>query len=165
MEHRKILKNFSIEKRMYEHVMEGIEEILMKEGGKEEKLREICILLHGHISHYHWVGFYMVDRERKELFLGPFVGEPTEHVRIEFGRGICGQAAVSHEMLLVRDVSKKSNYLSCSPKVKSEIVVPVMRDGKMVAQLDIDSHQINAFSQEDVDFLQKVCERVSTLFD
>ncbi|HHO56954.1 MAG TPA: GAF domain-containing protein [Thermoplasmatales archaeon] len=148
-----------------EDVLEKIDEIVEGNGSRDEKLQKICALLHDNIPHYNWVGFYMVNDDKRELVLGPFVGEPTEHVRIEFGRGICGQAALTHKTFLVPDVSKESNYLSCSPKVKSEIVVPIMKDGKMMAQLDIDSHQVNAFTYDDETFLQKVCEKIASLFD
>ena len=148
-----------------QQIMNEIEGILAGEGNREGKLREVCKILHQNIPYYSWVGFYMADEGKKELHLGPFVGEATEHVVIPFGRGICGQAAVKRETFLVPDVSKEENYLSCSPRVKSEIVVPVMKGDRMVAQLDIDSHEINAFSEEDKKFLEEVCERVAKLFD
>jgi len=149
----------------YEPLMEEIEKIVNENKGRDEKLRQICSLLYQHIPYYNWVGFYMANEEKKELTLGPFIGEPTEHVRIPFGKGICGQAAVAKTTFVVEDVSKESNYLSCSPEVESEIVVPIMKNGRMVAQLDIDSHKINAFSNRDRKFLEKICERIATLFD
>jgi len=132
---------------------------------KYEKLEAICNLLRDNIPYYDWVGFYLVDQTReKELLLGPFKGEPTEHVRILFGRGICGQAAEMKKTLIVQDVSKEINYLSCSPKVKSEIVVPIFKNGEVVGELDIDSHTLSPFTDEDAPFLEKICEIVSKLF-
>ncbi len=88
-----------------------------------------------------WVGFYLVDPHREErLVLGPFSGEPTEHTSIAFGEGICGQAADTLQVFVVDDVEAESNYLSCSPSVKSEFVAPVMMKGVLVGELDIDSH-------------------------
>ena len=132
---------------------------------KDEKLGAICELLRDNLSYCDWVGFYLVDQTReKELLLGPFRGEPTEHVRIPFGRGICGQAAEMKKTFIVQDVSKETNYLSCSPKVKSEIVVPIFKNGNVVGELDIDSHTVSPFTDEDKAFLEKICEIVSKLF-
>jgi len=116
------------------------------------------------VSYYSWVGFYVVDKDRKnELVLGPFEGEPTEHIRIPFGRGICGQAAAVRETFLVQDVSKETNYLSCSANVKSEIVIPIFKKGKVVGELDIDSHVLSPFTKEDEAFLKKISEMVSKI--
>ena len=82
-------------------------------------------------------------------------------MRIKFGQGICGQAAEKLSTFIVQDVSKETNYLACSPFVKSEIVVPIFKDGNFVAELDIDSHKLSPFSEEDKDFLEKVCEIIS----
>ncbi len=149
----------------YEGVIKEIEKVMEQKGDREDKLQQICHLLHKNIPHYNWVGFYMADEEKRELLLGPFVGEPTEHIKISFGRGICGQAAVEKATFIVQDVSKETNYLSCSPRVKSEMVVPIIRDGRMVAQLDIDSHKINAFGEEDRRFLEEICKKIAILFD
>jgi GAF domain-containing protein len=132
---------------------------------RDEKLSAVCALLQAKALRYDWVGFYIVDPEhRKELVLGPFAGEPTEHVRIPFGRGICGQAAAQKRTFLVDDVRKESNYLACSLKVKSEIVVPVLKGGAVVAELDIDSHTVAAFGEADRVFLEGVCGGVAGVF-
>jgi L-methionine (R)-S-oxide reductase len=131
---------------------------------RNEKLQAVCELLHDAVDYYNWVGFYLVDAPKAELVLGPFVGEPTEHVRIPFGRGICGQAAERKETFTVQDVSKESNYLSCSSRVQSEIVVPILKDGQVVGELDIDSHVLSPFGQEDVELLEGICSVVSKLF-
>ncbi len=131
---------------------------------KEQKLSEICRLLASRVEHYDWVGFYLVDPNHpRELVLGPHVGEPTEHVRIPFGRGICGQAAESGKTFVVQDVSKETNYLSCSPKVKSEIVVHIFKNDKIVGELDIDSHELEPFTTNDEKFLEELCHEISTI--
>ena len=143
---------------------EKIREIANSEFDKNAKLEAICKLLKDNVSHYDWAGFYLVDKTRQnELILGPFEGEPTEHVRIQFGRGICGQAAQLKRTFVVQDVSKETNYLSCSLNVKSEIVMPIFKNGKIVGELDIDSHTLSAFTHEDEVFLRKICEIVSRL--
>ena len=93
--------------------------------------------------------------------LGSYAGESTERTRIAFGQGICGQAADREETFLVQDVSKEANYLSCSPTVKSEIVVPVFRDSSVVGEIDIDSHMLAPFSDADRMFLEQIAELVS----
>ena len=139
-----------------------IKEIANSRLERDEKLRSICKLLRENFTHFDWVGFYLACGN--ELVLGPFEGEPTEHVRIPFGKGVCGQAAQTRKTLVVQDVSKEINYLACSPKVKSEIVVPILKNGKFVGELDIDSHMLSAFTEEDRKFLEKICEIISNLF-
>ena len=110
------------------------------------------------------MGFYLTDpNAERELVLSPFAGAPTEHVRIPFGHGICGQAAERKQTFIVPDVAAETNYLSCSPMVKSEIVLPILKQGEILGELDIDSHTIDAFSEEDRTFLLKVCYAVSRL--
>ena len=92
------------------------------------------------------------------------MGDPTIHVRIEFGQGICGQAAEREETFVIQDVSKEENYLSCSVNVKSEIVVPIFKDGKVVGEIDIDSHQLAPFSEVDRVYLEKLAEQIAELF-
>ena len=146
-------------------LLERIREIVNSSLERDEKLRSICKLLRENFSHFNWVGFYLVDEVKgDELILGPFEGESTEHVRIPFGRGVCGQAAQTKKTFLVQDVSKETNYLACSPKVKSEIVVPILKGGELVGELDIDSYRLFAFTEEDREFLEKVCEILSNLF-
>lgn len=124
-----------------------------------KKLKSVCELFRSSISGYDWVGFYIVDPSaRDELVLGPYAGAPTDHLRIPFGKGICGRAASELETIVVGDVCAESNYLSCSMDVKSEIVVPIIRDGRFLGEIDIDSHEIDAFGDEDRAFLGVICE-------
>lgn len=129
----------------------------------EEKLQSICDYLRNEISYYDWVGFYFINANKEELKLNRFAGEPTEHILIPFGKGICGQVALSNENFIVQDVSEQSNYISCGWKVKSEIVIPIFNNGKNVGQIDIDSHTVNPFTDKDTELLEFVCEKVSKL--
>ncbi|WGH75341.1 GAF domain-containing protein [Tenacibaculum tangerinum] len=129
---------------------------------KEEKLQQICDYLASEVSYYDWVGFYFKNGDKKELKLAQFNGEPTEHTIIPFGKGICGQVAVSNENFVVQDVSEQDNYISCGWKVKSEIVIPIFVNGENVGQIDIDSHSVSPFSQEDEHLLEHVCKKVAT---
>jgi GAF domain-containing protein len=109
------------------------------------------------LPHYNWVGFYMLDpADPTVLILGPFRGAPTEHARIPLTEGICGAAVAQDETVIVDDVFSDPRYLSCSIETKSEIVVPIRAHGKIVGEIDIDSHDIAAFGLADRSFLEKV---------
>ncbi|PQV51344.1 GAF domain-containing protein [Jejuia pallidilutea] len=128
-----------------------------------ERLLNICELLETHIEYYNWVGFYFRNGDKEELLLGPYVGAPTDHTVIPFGKGICGQVAVSNKNFVVPDVSAQDNYIACSFTVKSEIVIPIFVDGKNIGQIDIDSNTPDPFTEADERFLEYVCEKVSEL--
>lgn len=142
----------------------SIQHILEKETSTSNKLQNICDFLKQEISYYDWVGFYFKNGNKNELKLAEFSGEPTDHVIIPFGKGICGQVAVSNENFVVSDVSAQDNYISCGWKVKSEIVIPIFVDNENIGQIDIDSHTVNPFSEQDEELLEFVCKNVSKLF-
>lgn len=149
----------------YGKLIDQVQQITKAETVLEIKLQEICQLLSDRVDVFDWVGFYLVDPDaERELVLGPYVGEPTDHIRIPFGKGICGQAADTLETFVVQDVSNASNYLSCSIHVKAEIVVPVMKGDTIVAELDIDSHTKNSITEEHREILEKICNIISELF-
>ena len=129
----------------------------------EVKLQKICQLLDQEIPHFNWTGFYFKNGDKDELILGPYVGAPTDHVVIPYGKGICGQVAVSGETFVVPDVDAQDNYLSCSIATKAEIVVPIFKDGKNIGQIDIDSHKVNPFTAEDREMLEWLCEEVGKI--
>lgn len=131
---------------------------------RDEKLKKICHLLRDNIDYYDWVGFYFANGDKPELILGPFAGEPTDHTVIPFGKGICGQVAVSNETFLVPDVQAQDNYISCNMNVKSEIVVPLFVNNKNIGQIDIDSNLIDAFGDDDEEFLKYVNSEISKLY-
>ncbi|AZB01914.1 GAF domain-containing protein [Chryseobacterium joostei] len=129
----------------------------------EEKLEKVCHLLDQEISYFNWTGFYFKNGDKDELILGPYVGAPTDHTIIPYGKGICGQVAVSNETFVVPDVHEESNYLSCSIDTKAEIVVPIFKDGKNIGQIDIDSHTVDPFTNEDRELLEWLCNEVSKI--
>ena len=96
-----------------------------------------------------------------KLKLVAFSGDETEHTIIPFGRGVCGQVANSNKPLIVPDVKSEKNYISCNINVKSEIVVPILKNNINIGQIDVDSNTINAFSDIDKIFLEEICELVS----
>jgi len=145
-------------------VLAEIQAILASNLEHEAQLMAVCRTLADHVPAYDWVGFYLVDpNHARELVLGPFVGAPTEHTRIKFGQGICGQAAEREQTFVIQDVSAETNYLSCSAHVKSEIVIPVFRDGVVVGELDIDSHTLAPFSMTDRQVLEQIAALVAPL--
>lgn len=132
----------------------------------EERLREICELLKSNVPHYDWVGFYFKNLgDRNELKLHAFAGEPTEHMIIPFGKGICGQVAISNKNFVVPDVNSQDNYISCNINVKSEIVIPLFLEGENIGQIDIDSHQLDPFTEKDERFLEYVNAEVAKVLD
>ena len=129
----------------------------------DELMNGIVALLHKNLLKYNWVGFYMIQKEgpgEDVLILGPFKGSMTPHTRIQLNQGICGAAASSGKTVVVDDVSADSRYLACSLETKSEIVVPVFVSGKVVGELDIDSHFPAAFAAEED---RKLCEHAAKL--
>ena len=131
---------------------------------RDDKLLQICHLLRDNIDYYDWVGFYFRNGNKEELLLGPYAGEPTDHTVIPFGKGICGQVAVSNENFVVADVSAQDNYIACSMTVKSEVVVPLFVNGANIGQIDIDSNIIDAFNETDERFLEFVNAEIAKLF-
>jgi L-methionine (R)-S-oxide reductase len=119
-------------------------------------MRAMVKLLHDKMLKYNWVGFYMLEpgAQPPVLVLGAFEGAMTPHTRIPLNQGICGAAASSGQTVVVDDVAKDSRYLACSLETKSEIVVPVFAHGKVVGELDIDSHFPAAFTSEHQDFVK-----------
>lgn len=129
----------------------------------DERLLSICQLLETNIDYYNWVGFYFRNGQKEELLLGPYVGEPTDHTVIPFGKGICGQVALSNQNFVVPDVSAQDNYIACSITVKAEIVVPIFVNGENIGQIDIDSNTPDPFTEADERFLEFVCQKISEI--
>ena len=140
--------------------LEAIDRILNRGGDADEVLREVVAVLYERFDHYSWVGIYLV--EDGDLVLGPWQGpEATEHVRIRIGHGICGAAAASGTTEIVDDVNADARYLACFPSTRSEIVVPIAYQGRVVGEIDIDSDRPAAFGPEDRTFLERVALLIS----
>ena len=149
---------------MFEKLKPQVTEIIaQKSSSVEERLLQICQLLNANIDYYDWVGFYFKNGDKPELKLGPYVGEPTDHTIIPFGKGICGQVAVSNENFVVPDVKAQNNYIACSLTVKSEIVIPLFVNGENVGQIDIDSNTPDPFTEADERFLEFVNSKVAEI--
>jgi len=145
-------------------ILQGqVDNIIATEITTSKKLQNICDLLENKISYYDWVGFYFKNGDKEELKLAQYTGEETEHTIIPFGKGICGQVAVSNENFIVQDVSEQDNYISCGWKVKSEIVIPIFVNGENIGQIDIDSHTTNPFTKKDEKLLEYICKKVASI--
>ena len=106
-------------------------------------------------------GGILVNEDKKKLILRCFAGKPTEHREIPIGKGICGQVAKTAKTLIIEDVSKEKNYISCDIDVRSEIVVPIFVDGENIGQIDVDSRIIKAFDKNDENFLKQINKLIS----
>jgi L-methionine (R)-S-oxide reductase len=123
----------------------------------ESLQQTVVATLSRQLTHYSWTGFYMLDPDDAGmLVVGPFVGDPTPHIRIPVTQGICGAAVASGETVIVDDVNADPRYLSCSISTKSEIVVPIYAHGKVIGEIDIDSHDPAAFTGDDKLLLEEV---------
>lgn len=148
----------------FEQLKPEVDNIILKTKlSVNDKLLAICKLLEKHVEYYNWVGFYFRNGDKEELVLGPYVGAPTDHTVIPFGKGICGQVAVSNQNFVVPDVAAQDNYIACSITVKAEIVIPIFVDGKNIGQIDIDSNTPDPFTKADERFLEFVCQKVAKI--
>jgi L-methionine (R)-S-oxide reductase len=139
-----------------EEVRTEIDELAKNAPTAQALMQKMVKVLHERMLKYNWVGFYMLEPGANPpmLVLGAFEGAMTPHTRIPLNQGICGAAASSGKTVVVDDVSKDPRYLACSLETKSEIVVPVFARGKVVGELDIDSHFPAAFTSEHQQLVQ-----------
>ncbi len=137
--------------------------LFIKNKSVTDKLHMICQLLKDSVQYYDWVGFYFKNGDKDELKLRTYVGAKTDHEIIPFGKGICGQVAVSNQNFVVPDVQAQDNYIACSISVKSEIVIPLFKNGKNIGQIDIDSDTPNPFTDKDERFLEFVNQEIAKI--
>src|SRR5215212_11604655 len=144
--------------REYQECLSAIQAIWSVEGGTTlddlALMATINSVLANRFPHFYWTGFYRVCGER--LIVGPYIGT-VGCLQIEFGKGVCGTAAARRETIIVPDVTKFPGHIACDANSKSEIVVPVFGpDGELIAVLDVDSDQLDAFGDEDREGLEKI---------
>jgi GAF domain-containing protein len=133
-------------------------------GGPEEAGQAAVDVLYERFPQYDWVGIYWVDPTGAELVLGAWRGpEATEHTRIPMGSGICGAAATSGKTEIVDDVTADPRYLACFATTRSEIVVPIFRDGAVIGEIDIDGSDPAAYGEADARFLEEVAALLAPL--
>ena len=138
-----------------------VEQLAERAPNLVELQRAVVAQIAQSLSHYDWVGFYMLaPGDASTLVLGPFHGQPTDHVRIPVTEGICGAAVARRETVVVDDVSADPRYLACSLDTKSEVVAPIWTRGRVVGEIDVDSHTAAAFGPADREFLEQCAEIV-----
>ena len=150
---------FRLGREQAKEVLVQVESALASARGTEGR-QAVVKLLNSTAPSYSWVGIYSVDGS--DLVLDSWSGpSATEHTKIPIGKGVCGYAAKSGRTEIVSDVSKDSRYLSCFISTKAEIVVPILREGKVLGEIDIDSDHLDAFSSTDREFLEAVANKLS----
>ena len=151
----------------FTELLQQIKGLLASKEPLNDRLQQVCQLLSDEVSHYNWVGFYMVEPATPNLLiLGPYLGDPTDHERIEFGIGICGTVAETKRTMVVQDISKVTNYIPCSHMVSAEIVAPILRggaDGTVLGELDIDSHTLAPYTDDDIELVEAICTLIEPL--
>lgn len=140
----------------YLTVLETIRTLVTLEQAPTETVAQVLRIIRDRLPKYEWVGIYLLHGD--QLDLGPFVGADTEHKRIPVGTGVCGSAVLQRRNEVIADVRQLTNYLSCSASVRSEIVVLIWRDEKILGEIDADCDEVGAFTAEDERFLQQVAE-------
>lgn len=144
-------------------ILERLREVAEKPDASVLLLFESVNLLKHNFDHYDWVGIYSLE-PNNELVLGPFLGKPSPHTRIKIDSGICGAAVREEQTIIVDDVNADPRYLACSLETKSEIVVPIFKDGKVVGEIDIDSHKSAAFTDADRQLLEEIAKILSRAY-
>jgi GAF domain-containing protein len=146
-----------------EEICRKLDEAQRSGAGLEEVLSLAVELLHQSNPRFHWTGIYELCPDNV-LRLGPFLGAPTDHVFIAVGRGVCGTAVAENRNINVPDVTQAPNYLACSSETRSELVVLIRKNKKIFAQIDIDSHELNAFDRDAVTQVETVAEYLANAY-
>ena len=138
--------------KQYELLLKQAQALVKDETNLIANLSNLSSLIHFTFG-FWWTGFYFVDGE--QLVLGPFQG-PLACTRIPYGKGVCGTAWKEGRTLVVPDVEQFPGHIACSSESRSEIVVPIFKDGKVWAELDIDSKELNTFDEIDKQWLERI---------
>ena len=146
-----------------EEICRKLDEVQRSGAGLEEVLALAVELLHESNPRFHWTGIYELCPDNV-LRLGPFLGAPTDHVFIAVGRGVCGTAVAENRNINVPDVTQAPNYLACSSETRSELVVLIRKDDRIFAQIDIDSHELDAFDRDAVTQVEKVADYLADAY-
>lgn len=141
----------------YKFVTSQLRHLIEDEKSAVANLSNSAALLNVFFDNINWVGFYLMDDEKNELVLGPFQGLPA-CIRIPLGKGVCGVAASTMEVQRVADVHQFPGHIACDAASASEIVLPMVKEGKLIGVLDIDSPIKDRFDAEDEIYLKQFVE-------
>ena len=142
----------------YRLLLSQIKSLLSKEDNLISNLSNLTAVIKDTFEKVSWVGFYLFDGQK--LYLGPFQGK-VACTNIEIGKGVCGSSAVRRETIIVPDVEEFPGHIACDSNSKSEIVVPLIKDNRLLGVLDLDSYTYNSFSKTDEDYLEEICKFLS----
>jgi len=147
----KVFENLSIESKL-DNMLIMLEGLMNNEDLSITKLCNASALINALIGRINWCGFYLA--KDNELILGPFQGMPA-CTKIEIGKGVCGTSALKRETLVIKDVHKFKGHIACDAASNSEIVVPIVKDDKLIGILDLDSDEFDRFTELEKDYLER----------
>jgi GAF domain-containing protein len=145
-----------------DQVLKTADDFIRTASSVESAMEGIVGLLMAGIPHYDWVGIYLLGDDKK-LHLGPFRGEPSPHTVIPIDKGICGAAVREGQTIIVPDVNADPRFLACSLSIRSEIVVPIIKDGRILGEIDIDSDTPDAFHDADRRMLEAIAAHLAAI--
>ena len=139
----------------YRLLISQIKSLLSKEDNLISNLSNLTAVIKDTFEKVSWIGFYLFDGQK--LYLGPFQGK-VACTNIEIGKGVCGTSAEKRETIIVPDVDKFHGHIACDSNSKSEIVIPLIKDDRLLGVLDLDSHDYNSFGKTDKEYLEEICK-------
>ena len=142
----------------YKLLIPQLKSLLAKEDNLISNLSNFTAVIKDTFEKVSWVGFYLFDGQK--LYLGPFQGK-VACTNIEIGKGVCGSSAARRETIIVRDVTEFPGHIACDSKSKSEIVVPLIQNDRLLGVLDLDSYKYDSFSKTDEEYLEEICKFLS----
>ena len=143
------------EEERYRLLVSQLKVLLSKEDNLISNLSNSTAAIKDTFEKVSWVGFYLFDGQK--LYLGPFQGK-VACTNIEIGKGVCGTSAEKRETIIVSDVDKFPGHIACDSNSKSEIVIPLIKDDRLLGVLDLDSHDYNSFDKTDKEYLEEICK-------
>lgn len=143
------------EEEKYRLLVSQVKSLLSKEDNLISNLSNLTAAVRDTFDKISWIGFYLFDGDK--LYLGPFQGK-VACTNIQIGKGVCGTSAQKRETIIVPDVNKFPGHIFCDSDSKSEIVVPLMKNNKLLGVLDLDSHEYNSFGKTDKEYLEEICK-------
>ncbi|MCE1164865.1 MAG: GAF domain-containing protein [Bacteroidetes bacterium] len=156
------LRNLSKEDK-YKAVISAAKPLVEDEKNITANLSNLAALLKEAFEYYSWIGFYIFEESKNQLVLGPFQGR-VACTRINIGKGVCGTAAAKRETIVVEDVNLFPGHIFCDSESKSEIVVPIINDGRFFGVLDADSREFSSFDNTDKEKLEELINTISFIF-
>lgn len=143
------------EEERYRLLVSQLKSLITRDDKLISNLSNLTAAINDTFNKVSWIGFYLFDGSK--LYLGPFQGK-LACTNIEIGKGVCGTSAEKRETIIVPDVNKFPGHIFCDGDSKSEIVIPLIKNGRLLAVLDLDSHEYNSFGETDKIYLEEICK-------